>query len=53
VPQETLPWSYRLVERQTVVPGFWAHVVEECPPVREPGVITRAEYEEYLRDAVR
>jgi hypothetical protein len=53
VPKETLPWRYQVVERPCLVPGFWAFVVDETPAVREPGVITRAEYEEYLRDAAR
>jgi hypothetical protein len=52
-PKETLPWRYQVVERPCHVPGFWAFVVDEAPAVRAPGVITRAEYEEYLRDAAK
>jgi hypothetical protein len=51
--KETQPWRYQLVERPCHVPGFWAYVVDEAPAVREPGVVTRAEYEELMRDVAK
>ena len=51
--REVRPWRYHAVERQVTLPGFWAVICADPSESDGAGVITRAEYEEYLRDAQR
>lgn len=46
-----VPGELRVVEKECVVPGFWAWVMDDPPAVRPANVLSRAEYEEYIRDS--
>lgn len=51
--REVRPVRYHGVERQVTLPGFWARICDDPSESNGADVITRAEYEEYLKDARR